>query len=191
MNAKKWIVLALVIAIAAVGAVAVLAQDDDTAAATPAPGWGMRGPRGPMMGEGFGPGPRGPMMGEGFGPGPRGGMMHERGPRGGMMMMGEGLGAMAALVEEYTGLDHDAIHAARLEGQTLAELIEANGKTVDAFVAAALENASARIDALVEAGTITTEHADAMKALMEVRLTEMVNGTGLGGLRFGPGMKGI
>jgi hypothetical protein len=67
------------------------------------------------------------------------------GPRGFMQMRGAGGAEMHALIEEYTGLDAQALRAARADGSTLAELIEANGQSVEDFTAAALEQAEARI----------------------------------------------
>jgi hypothetical protein len=177
------ILSAVLISSLAVGVGTALAQDDSSSQPTnpPAQTWGFRGPGGPMMGEGrhgrfsqqeqFGP--RGPMMGQmPFG---MGGPMAD--------------GALHDLVEEYTGLDQVAMHAARLNGQTLADLITANSQSVDDFIAAAVEQASTRIDALVEAGRITSGWADQLKAQMESGITAMVNGE-FGGMRLGGMMFG-
>lgn len=185
MNTRKLLISIVLAASLALGAGTALAQNGDSQPADPpGQGQGFRGPRGPMMGEGFqhrfGPqgegaqaGPHGPMMG------PQG----QFGPRGPMMGV-QGGGALHGLVEEYTGLDHAALHAARLSGQTLAELIEANGQSVDAFTAAAAEAVSARIDALLANGAITAERAEELKALVQERLTTMLNSEMGGGLRM-------
>lgn len=88
---------------------------------------------------------------------------------------------MAALVQEYTGLDAAALRAALRGGSTLAELITANGRTVEDFTAAAT--------ALYEAN-----QAERLAAFQE-RLTQMLNGEyreGLGGRRGGMhGWRGV
>lgn len=73
------------------------------------------------------------------------------------------------LILEYTGLDVEALRTALADGSTLAELIEANGMSVDDFIAAALAEHDAQV-------------AEA-RASFEERLTEALNGEG--GLRFG------
>ena len=163
MNIKKSVIALTLASSLAIGAGAALAQDDSTPPTTEEGVPGFRGPRGnfPGSGEGGpGNGHHGP-RGEGF----RGGM------RGGF---GAGLGQ--ELLEEYTGLDHDAIREAHMNGQTLAELIEANGQSVDDFIAAAVAAASERIDAAVEAGRIPEDRAVEMKANLEAHITARVNG---------------
>lgn len=179
MNAKKVIISAVLASSLVIGVGAALAQDDSSSQPTnpPAQTWGFRGPRGPMMGEGrqgrFNqqgqPGLRGPMMGQS--------QLGLGGPMAGGIQLHD-------LVEEYTGLDQLAIHTARLNGQTLADLITANGQSVDDFIAAAVDQASTNLDTLVEAGRLTSDQADALKALIEDRITAMVNGE-FGGMMIG------
>lgn len=78
------------------------------------------------------------------------------------------------LILEYTGLDAEALHTALVDGSTLAELIEANGMSVDDFIAAAIAAHDAQV-------------AEA-RASFEERLTEALNGEG--GLWFGFGFEG-
>lgn len=78
------------------------------------------------------------------------------------------------LILEYTGLDTDALRTAISEGSTLAELIEANGMSVDDFIAAVLAEYDAQA---VEA-----------RASFEERLTAALSGEG--GLGFGFGFGG-
>ncbi len=90
-----------------------------------------------------------------------------------------GASEMAALIQEYTGLGATALRDALRSGSTLAELITANGRTVEDFTTAAT--------ALFEAN-----QAERLTAFQE-RLTQMLNGEyreGLGGRRGGmrPGM---
>jgi hypothetical protein len=90
-----------------------------------------------------------------------------------------GTSEMATLIQEYTGLDATALRDALRSGSTLADLITANGRTVEDFTAAAT--------ALFEAN-----QAERLTAFQE-RLTQMLNGElrpELGGRRGGmrPGM---
>ena len=161
MNAKKLLISSALIASLTVGAGAALAQDDTgTTPPDAPPALGMQHRFGPQ-GQ-FGPGRRGP---EGqFGPQGRGGRF------GGGLRMGA---EMMDLAMEYTGLSLTELQTARRDGQTLAELIEANGQSVDAFVEAAVAAASARIDErLANAQT----QAEAFKSTLADRITAQVNG---------------
>jgi hypothetical protein len=80
---------------------------------------------------------------------------------------------MIDLALEYTGLSVTELHTARMDGQTLAELIEANGQSVDAFVEAAVAATSARID---ERLANATEQAETLKSTLADRITAQVNG---------------
>lgn len=95
---------------------------------------------------------------------------HERGPR------HERDEAMQALVETYTGLDHEALREAlQAEGTTLASLIEANGQSVEAFIAEAIALKEAQINERLANGDITAEQAAEKLAQVEERITERVN----------------
>jgi hypothetical protein len=85
-------------------------------------------------------------------------------------------GPLAALLHEYTGLEMPELREAHQDGQTLADLITANGQSVDAFIAALMEPVSARIDQALENGRITAERAEALKAQALERITNRVNG---------------
>lgn len=85
-------------------------------------------------------------------------------------------GPLAALLEEYTGLELPELREAHQNGHTLADLITANGQSVDDFIAAVMEPVSARIDMAVENGRITAERAEELKALALERITARVNG---------------
>lgn len=93
---------------------------------------------------------------------------------------------LAELSEEYTGLTLAELREAHQSGQTLAELIEANGQSVDAFVAAAIENVSARIDTAVENGNLDADRAATLKATIEARVTARVNGEAPGPWQMPP-----
>jgi hypothetical protein len=156
MNIKKLTVTTALAASLLIGAGATLAQEETPEAPTqevlPGGRWGG------------GPDNR-----------PPGGFRGDGGPRGGMH--GPRMGAQfSALVEEYTGLTREQIRAAVQDGQTLADLIEANDRSVEDFVAAAVEQASVQIDEAVAAGRISEERADEIKANLPERITAWVNG---------------
>lgn len=73
------------------------------------------------------------------------------------------------LILEYTGLDTSALRTALADGSTLAELIEANGSSVDDFIAAVLSEYDAQ--------------AAEARTSFEERLTATLSGEG--SLRFG------
>ena len=150
MNIKKLSITTALAASLLIGAGATLAQEETPEAPTqevlPGGRWGG------------GPGNHSPG-------GPRGGM---HGPRMGAQF--------STLVEEYTGLTREEMRAAIQDGQTLADLIEANDRSVEEFVAPAVEQASAQIDEAVAAGLISEERADEIKANLPERITAWVNG---------------
>ncbi len=84
----------------------------------------------------------------------------------------EGLADLA----EVMGISTDDLRAALRDGQTLAEVAEANGvdpqQVVDLFV----DNGTERLDAAVAAGRIDQATADERKANLPERATDLVNG---------------
>lgn len=70
------------------------------------------------------------------------------------------------LVEQYTGLTPNEARAALRDGTTMAELIEANGASVDEFIAEAVAQAEEAIQA----------RADERLANLETTITALVNG---------------
>ncbi len=100
------------------------------------------------------------------------------------------LSSLLDLAEQYTGLSADEIRSAHQDGQTLAEMITANDQSVDDFIAASVSDLDARIDTAVENGTLDATRAETMKANVEQRVTDFVNGTapmGPNGMNGGPG----
>ena len=95
------------------------------------------------------------------------GAQDDKGPR----------GAGSELAQEYTGLTSEALRTALRGGATLGELIEANGQSVDAFVAASVAEAQTRLDEAVASGRITHEQADERAAELEANITARLNGT--------------
>lgn len=154
MNTRQMIISAALAAALTLGAGAALAQDDSTPNA-PAEQRGFRGPRGDR------------------------GFMENRPLRdrdqGRLRERLSGLPSLE-LAEEYTGLTLAQLREALQGGQTLADLISANGQSVDDFIAAVVENMNARIDTAVENGRITAAQAETLKARALERITARVNG---------------
>lgn len=92
--------------------------------------------------------------------------------------MGEAIrGAGARLVDVLaglTGLSTDAIAAERAEGNSIADIAEANGVATETVVDAALDARKELLDAKVADGTITQEQADLAYDRMTERVTDRV-----------------
>ena len=99
-------------------------------------------------------------FGEGFGPG------HGH--------LGSFGGLYAAAT--YLGLTEAELRSQLAEGKTLAEVAEAEGKSVDGLVQAMVADAQAKIDAAVDDGRLTEEQATELKDGLEERVTALVNG---------------
>lgn len=168
MNIKKLSITAALAASLLIPAGVMLAQDDTATPEVPAE-QNLWGPGGPRDG-GFGFGERG-----GKGNGEFGGRHGGREGRGGMRGLRMG-GELLSLVEEYTGLTQEELRTAHQNGQTLAEVIEANDGSVDDFVAAAVEQVNTQIDEAVTNGRITEERAELMKENLSEQITAWVNG---------------
>ena len=76
----------------------------------------------------------------------------------------------------YLGLTEAELRAELEDGKTLAEIAEAEGKSVDGLVQALLKAASTRIDQAVVDGKLTQAQADELEAGLEQRITDLVNG---------------
>jgi len=185
MSRKTWITFVALIAIVAAGVFVVAAQDDDDGDTPPfGPGWMHN-----WDGEDFGPG----MMWGGRG---MHGMHGMRGGFGPGMMWGDGEPMMFA-VAEALGLEPDAFFEALRDGQTLAEIAEAQGVELDTVYDAMFAEAEVHMANLVEAGMITQEQADEHLTWMRENIASMPMFTGggfgpcMGGEGgFGPGMMG-
>jgi hypothetical protein len=177
---RKSLILLFAIAVLVVGGVFVaVAQDDDNPVPF-GPGWMHNWGDG-----GFGPGMmhgHGMMMGGGFGPG---------------MMWSDGE-PMMDTVAEALGLEPEDFFTALRDGQTLVEIADAQGVELETVYEAMTTEADEHLSALVEAGTITQEQADAHLAWMRGNISEMPMFSGggfgphMGGQQggFGPGMMG-
>ena len=68
------------------------------------------------------------------------------------------------------------MRSALQNGQTLADLITANDKTVDDFIAAAEDTISTNLDNAVSDGRLTSDQAAQMLTQQEAQLSAWVNG---------------
>ncbi|MDZ4167792.1 MAG: hypothetical protein U1E08_08900 [Coriobacteriia bacterium] len=92
--------------------------------------------------------------------------------------MGEAIrGAGARLVDvlaDLTGLSTDEIVAERADGNSIADIAEANGVATETVVDSALEARKVLLDAKVADGTITQDQADVAYSQMTERVTDRV-----------------
>lgn len=99
--------------------------------------------------------------------------MRERGPgRGGMIDMGQ----MNETIETYTGLTPQETVQALRDGSTVAELVEANGASVEDLINELVAAGEARIDEAVANERITAEAAEELKANLRAGIEARVNG---------------
>ena len=84
----------------------------------------------------------------------------------------------------YLGLSEDELRAELESGETLADVAEANGKTVDGLVQALLDEATKWLDEAVANGRLTEEQKASLLERLEQRIEDMVNGELM---RPGPG----
>lgn len=96
----------------------------------------------------------------GLGPGPAGGLGH--------IVELEGAAS-------YLGLSETEVRAELREGKSLAEIAEAEGKSVDGLVQALLVEARERLDGVVEEGRLTEAQADEIRDGLEDRVRDLVN----------------
>lgn len=82
-----------------------------------------------------------------------------------------------AVVAEALGLTEAEVKDAISNGQTLAQLAEANGSSAEELVEAMLADIKSHVDEKVAAGEITQEQADERLAKAEEHITEFVNNT--------------
>jgi len=87
---------------------------------------------------------------------------------------------------DYLGLTHAQLRAQVESGKSLAQIAQAQGKSVDGLVDALVNEAKKHVDAAVSAGRLTQAQADEMLKNLRDRITSSVNSTGLGRPHFGP-----
>ena len=116
----------------------------------------------------------------GFGHAERGGPGHH------MFFFGDKLSSAA----EYLGLTQAELREQLAAGKSLADVAEAEGKSVDGLKQAILAGAKSALDEAVESKRLTQEQADAIYERLQGSIDELVSGT-LPGPRFrhgfGPG----
>ena len=119
---------------------------------------------------------------------------------GGHMGMGPGMGhdgGFLTAAADYLGLTQVELRTQLAAGTSLADVAKAKGKTVDGLTQAIVKAETAKLDAAVKAGRITSDQEKQILAQLELRIGDMVNGTapargafgGHGGMR-GHGMFG-
>ena len=77
---------------------------------------------------------------------------------------------------EAIGIDEAELQAALDDGQTIAEVAEANGVSVDAVIDAMVDAKAEHLAEKVEEGRMTQEEADEKLADTEAKITDRVNG---------------
>jgi hypothetical protein len=85
---------------------------------------------------------------------------------------------------EALGITEDELRAALEDGQSIAEVAEANGVDVQAVIDALVDEVETHLDEEVAEGDLTQAEADEKLANTTERITELVNREGLG-FRFG------
>jgi lipoate-protein ligase A len=88
---------------------------------------------------------------------------------------------------EALGISEDDLRDALRDGQTIAEVAEAQDVDPQAVIDALVADATTRIDEAVADGDLDADEAEEIKADLPERITDLVNGEGL---RFGPGFGG-
>ncbi len=97
----------------------------------------------------------------------------------------------AAAIASYLGLTSDQIRADLDNGETLAQLATAQGKSVAGLEAAIVGDATTNLDAAVTAGKLTSAQEATRLANLKDHVDELVNSTGPpAGMKGGPGGRG-
>jgi hypothetical protein len=84
---------------------------------------------------------------------------------------------------DYLGLTESELRAKLNDGQTLAEIAEAQGRSVDGLKQAIVAAAQAKLDELVDEGELTRAQADAMLDRLRANIDDLVE-HGQFGFRF-------
>ena len=98
---------------------------------------------------------------------------------------GPARGAYLETAAEVIGIEVDALGDAVREGQSLAEVAEANGSSAQAAIDALVAEMNSRLDQAIEDGKLTAERADEIRTDAPDRITAMVNGEFEGRKGFG------
>jgi hypothetical protein len=139
------------------------------------------------------------------------GFGHARGHRGPLgrvfegvpRLIGGAMGVEPSELAEFFGVLEEELILARVEGQSLAEIAEANGKTREELIAFLTEELQAELDEAVAAGEIEQMAANDIAADFAERADDIIDqhgflgfnleidGTGPGGLRFSEEFEGF
>jgi hypothetical protein len=93
---------------------------------------------------------------------------------------------MADTAANYLGLSTDELISQLKSGKSLAQVAQAQGKSVDGLVDALVAAGTAQLDKKVADGTLSKAQRDAIVSQLKDRITAFVNSTGTGP-GFGPG----
>jgi 3-hydroxyacyl-CoA dehydrogenase len=88
-----------------------------------------------------------------------------------------GVDTLLSATATVTGLTTDEVITARQSGQSLAQIVEANGQTVDDVIAAARTQLEDLLQQAVTDGRITQEQADAKLANFDATAVERMSST--------------
>jgi len=99
-------------------------------------------------------------------------------------------GAMHDEVAEYLGLSEDDLYQARLDGKSLADLAEEQGKSTEDIVKMLNANKEAQFDQLVKDKVITEAQKDFMLENMQERTEAAIENDAVGPMMGGQGMGG-
>ncbi|PJF26915.1 MAG: hypothetical protein CUN53_06025 [Phototrophicales bacterium] len=117
----------------------------------------------------------------------RSGMLHERG-----WMRGVAAREVISAVVEATGLNRAEVRRALRSGDTLADVIAANGSDVSAVTAEVIAVLTARVETALANGRITQAQADTMIANIEAQVPAVINGeVGLGSAARVPSLRSL
>ena len=105
------------------------------------------------------------------------------GPHGRHGVAAQAAGSQSDVVADILGLSRDAIDDLRHDGLSLAQIAEQQKVDPQKLVDALVVEWTARIEARVTAGALSTEQATALKEQLETRARDMVYRTTLGGMR--------
>jgi hypothetical protein len=107
-------------------------------------------------------------------------------PGGAFFVMGD-----VPAAASFLGLTNQQVLSDLQNGQTLADIAKAQGKTVDDLVAALVAAQKANLDKVVSAGRLSSDQETKILSALETQITNQVNGTpslgGPGGPGFGHG----
>jgi hypothetical protein len=95
-----------------------------------------------------------------------------------------GVGPGLAGAADYLGLTEAELQERLRDGETLAGIADAEGKSVSGLKQALLANAKEKLDNAVQKGSITAAQRDEMLEKLEAGIDDLVNGT----VPRGPGM---